>query len=641
MILKRPIILKKKTYFSFFLWLVTMLAIEISFCNGAIVELEKINKVKGNLKNRKKGKSLYSIKWPSSVKKDLLKELKAESSLLRLKKTPTRTIGGILRRAGKDSETFEKILSAHGYFLSKVRFLVTESKKKPAKIKVSIELGPRYKIREIILDYPSTLTLFSKKPKKFIYELLGVRIKDFIDSEKLEEGKEKLKEYLHNRGYPFAEVKNPSATFDNEKHCATIIYTLEPNKKGKILKTTIKGLKKLHEQFALNRIKWKNGDIFNLEKVEDTRKTLLSTGLISAITIKPVSLTPNEKNNEIEPLEMVINLEESPARAIGAGIKYSTFEGVGANVFWHHNNINGKGDHLGFSLKGSKRIRKGKAVYEFIDFFSPNQRLKNEINSVREKTPSYTGHMSYIGTQLERSFNNNIKGFIGIQDEFGWARRDEITYNNRLIGVPIGLKFDMSDNWLNPKKGVRVDVNLTPYQGKLKDSSGFVKGVSKLSAYIPFGMNEVGESNFIWASFIKVGTLFLTKNLENIPPDKRFYSGGNSSVRGYSYQLLGPLDAKHIPFGGVSLSEIGTEFRIKTSESLGFVTFLEGGAVQENKTHDFFKNILWGAGIGFRYYSKIAPIRFDIAFPTKIRKRANGKKIDSPFQIYMSVGQAF
>ncbi|MDC0002879.1 BamA/TamA family outer membrane protein [Porticoccaceae bacterium] len=46
--------------------------------------------------------------------------------------------------------------------------------------------------------------------------------------------------------------------------------------------------------------------------------------------------------------------------------------------------------------------------------------------------------------------------------------------------------------------------------------------------------------------------------------------------------------------------------------------------------------MLWGAGLGLRYYTSFAPIRFDIGVP--LNQRA---EIDDSFQIYISIGQAF
>ena len=140
-----------------------------------------------------------------------------------------------------------------------------------------------------------------------------------------------------------------------------------------------------------------------------------------------------------------------------------------------------------------------------------------------------------------------------------------------------------------------------------------------------------------------LGSSKVKKSLDFVPPNKRFYAGGGGSVRGYGHQLLGPLDTQNVPLGGRSLAEVGTELRIKTTETIGFVTFLEGGSVSVNKMPDFRgRNMLWGTGFGARYYSAVGPIRLDIAFPLKRRKDpSSGKAIDAAFQFYISVGQAF
>ena len=43
-----------------------------------------------------------------------------------------------------------------------------------------------------------------------------------------------------------------------------------------------------------------------------------------------------------------------------------------------------------------------------------------------------------------------------------------------------------------------------------------------------------------------------------------------------------------------------------------------------------------GAGLGFRYYTDFGPLRFDIATPL-----TDKGTVDSSFQVYISIGQAF
>jgi translocation and assembly module TamA len=127
-----------------------------------------------------------------------------------------------------------------------------------------------------------------------------------------------------------------------------------------------------------------------------------------------------------------------------------------------------------------------------------------------------------------------------------------------------------------------------------------------------------------------------------ISPVKRFYGGGPGSVRAYGYQKIGPIDTNGIPIGGKSLAEWSGELRFRINESFGAVAFLDAGSVLNAAAPGFSKNsLLYGPGVGLRYFSTIGPVRLDIAFPLKRRKNQSAKFIDAPFQIYISIGQAF
>jgi len=79
------------------------------------------------------------------------------------------------------------------------------------------------------------------------------------------------------------------------------------------------------------------------------------------------------------------------------------------------------------------------------------------------------------------------------------------------------------------------------------------------------------------------------------------------------------------------------ETRFKLTESLGMVVFLDGGSAFEAAYPDpGQEDLLWGTGLGFRYFSPIGPFRVDVGIP--INKRSG---VDNSFQVYMSVGQAF
>jgi translocation and assembly module TamA len=101
---------------------------------------------------------------------------------------------------------------------------------------------------------------------------------------------------------------------------------------------------------------------------------------------------------------------------------------------------------------------------------------------------------------------------------------------------------------------------------------------------------------------------------------------------------VGPLDDDNDPLGGRSLVELGLELRIKVTDSIGIVPFLDAGQVYDTVYPDFSVDtpLRYGAGLGLRYYTAIGPVRLDVAVPLNPRETN-----DNDFEIYISLGQAF
>jgi translocation and assembly module TamA len=137
----------------------------------------------------------------------------------------------------------------------------------------------------------------------------------------------------------------------------------------------------------------------------------------------------------------------------------------------------------------------------------------------------------------------------------------------------------------------------------------------------------------VLAARLKVGTIV---GAGNVPPDKRFYAGGGGSVRGFGYQLVSPLAADGTPIGGRGLLESSLEMRIRLTDTIGVVPFVDAGSVSPTSLPGRDARIAVGAGIGARYYTGVGPLRVDFAMPVNPRGG-----IDKGFQFYLSFGQAF
>ena len=124
--------------------------------------------------------------------------------------------------------------------------------------------------------------------------------------------------------------------------------------------------------------------------------------------------------------------------------------------------------------------------------------------------------------------------------------------------------------------------------------------------------------------------------VEHIPGALRYYAGGGGSVRGYKYQSLGQRNAQGDPLGGLSFNVLSVEARIKLTENLGIVPFVDAGMVYDTPWPKFGDDLCWAGGLGFRYYTPIGPVRLDVAVPLDDRNDDQ-----QAFQVYISIGQAF
>ena len=167
--------------------------------------------------------------------------------------------------------------------------------------------------------------------------------------------------------------------------------------------------------------------------------------------------------------------------------------------------------------------------------------------------------------------------------------------------------------------------------GAGSDQLLFAKAAAGGSAYYGFGPDD----RFVLAGRSRIGSI-VGERTEAVPADRRFYAGGGGSIRGYEFQRVGPLDEDNEPLGGRSLLELGGEVRVRLTEEIGAVPFIDGGTVFDSPYPDMDETLRWAAGLGVRYFTGFGPLRLDVAFPLNPRD-----DVDDVFQFYVSFGQAF
>ena len=583
----------------------------------------------------------YAVTFDPGIPHPVLEIVEKASILKRLEKNPPLTLTALDKRALKDVAEITETLNIFGYFDAKVHFTLDKETPLPT-ITIFADSGTLYHIQDFAIEYVHTTPT---DPLALETLTLSLSKGSPVNLEKARDIGKSIAKYYRGKGFPFARALTLKGQIDREKKTLKIIFVIDLKRRGTFGKTIIEGNGQVANAYIRNRFEWGEGKLFNEEKINETRKNLMESGLFNDVTIQAVEETPSDQVSlkDLSPTDIHVKLTEAPARSFGGGIRYATHDGWGGKVFWRHNNFLGQGDGLETRVEIGSRIREARIDYSTPDFLMRNQMLLTSLGGIEEITRAYVSKTGKGGGILSYDISRACQLRYGLEGEMGAIKRNGLSHPVRLFSIPLNIDFDGTRSILNPTAGIRTRVKSIPYFGHYQKNNGFWVNEVVVSTYFTPERKaiEVTDNVPVLAVWGKAGHINV-RDLSYVPPTKRFYSGGGNSIRGYAYQLLGPLDADLTPIGGRSIVEFGAEYRFPIHEKFGLVAFIEGGSVGLNNTPKFnHQNLLFGTGIGIRYYTGMGPIRFDFAIPTKRRRDPSGQKIDDAYQFYISVGQAF
>ena len=138
---------------------------------------------------------------------------------------------------------------------------------------------------------------------------------------------------------------------------------------------------------------------------------------------------------------------------------------------------------------------------------------------------------------------------------------------------------------------------------------------------------------------------------EDLPVNRRFFSGGAARHRGLAQRTLSPTavaidpdpvtgEPDNLAIGGSSMFETNIEARIRIYDRYGMVLFADGGDVTEDVGSIEPGNLHWAVGTGLRVATPIGPFRIDLGFRIN-RLGGDNPRPNDRFAFHLSLGEAF
>jgi translocation and assembly module TamA len=565
----------------------------------------------------------YSVEMVLDGEADLRAQIEEASRLFGLAERPPASLSALEKRAKEDLARITKVLRAEGFYGGAVGYAI-DADASPIAVRLTVAPGERYLFEppKIIFDDPPP----EAANMAFGIAELGISAGAPAKAVTVVSAENVIVALLEARGFPLAAAGKREVTVDHAAKRVAVTFRALPGPYAVFGALDIQGLQDAEAGYIKRRITWKRGAPYDPALVRSTHQALTESRLFNSVRV-----VHGEEVDENGEIAMRVVVEEAKPRVIGAGLGYSTDDGLGALGFWEHRNLFSAAERLRLELGGSRDRHGASAEFVRPDFLAINQSFIATGAYSLESTEAFESESLETTFSVERPLAPTLVGRAGASIERAFIEENGVESRFFLVGLPLQLGWDRTDDRLDPTMGFRADLDVTPYVQALGSDLNFVSARIRPSAY--FLLEE--SQQIVLATWAGLGTIRGTVT-DDLPADKRFYAGGGGSIRGYGFQLVGPLDSENDPLGGRSVMEMGTELRARIYGDFGGVVFLEGGNVYDSAAPDFSDPLLFGAGFGIRYFTGIGPLRVDLGFP--LDRRAG---IDDSFQFYVSIGQAF
>ena len=537
----------------------------------------------------------------------------------------------VAQRARADRQLLLDILNGQGFFDAEVRLKSDVSATDAGTINVVLTLVPGrlYHLGQIAFTAPAV------QPTDLISGSFAPRMGDAIVADVIMAAEANISVKLPQNGYPFATVGQRDILLDGETGVGDYTLPVDTGPRSYFGQLRTEGTPVFDAEHVAILRRFKTGDLYDSRKVDDLRAALITSGLLSTVSVEAFpgeGLAPDGTPYA----DLLVRQEASPPRTLAASAGYGTGQGLRAEGSWTHRNL--------FPPEGSLKVTgllgtQEQAASVAIARANAGRRDRNleialsALHSKYDAFEAYTGQlagmMAFVSTPIwQKKFTWSIGAEILATSEnaFELARgtRDRRLYY--IAALPGQLGLDRSNDLLDPVRGYRVNVRVSPEASLGTGKRAYVRIILDGSYYYPV------NDDIVVATRARIATMSGISR-DNLAPSRRFYGGGGGSVRGFGYQQLGPKDPSNDPIGGRSLNEFALEGRYRFG-NFGVAGFLDAGQAYESSLPKF-NDWRVGVGVGGRFYSSFGPVRLDLATPL------NRRSGESRFNVYVSIGQAF
>ncbi|PKK83206.1 MAG: outer membrane protein assembly factor BamA [candidate division Zixibacteria bacterium HGW-Zixibacteria-1] len=431
-------------------------------------------------------------------------------------------------------------------------------------------------------------------------------------------------------GYLDATIK-PDIRINSETHLAVVDFTVTEKVPAAISSITIEGLKETRPNVVMRELLFKEGEVIHYSALLKSQRRLYMTGLFESVFIRPVS------TSDIDPAgkDILIDLNESIPSEFNASVGFGSVDKVRGRVELLTTNLAGTARKAGGAISGSFIRRAAEA--SFTEPYTLGTRWRTDVNMMLEYLIEPGYNFLRYGGRMTFGHYFAEKFFITVSYRHEDSRLSHIEtleqpkdFKPKIRSFIFSISRDTRDNLFNPLRGTYSEWTSEVAGTFLQGTNSFARSIVRFKIFYPFNRETV------LASALEIGWIDNFRSGEEIPLNERFYAGGPNTIRGFGYQLAGPLQYDGVPLGGnFKIVWNLVEVRRTLYKIFGGVIFVDIGNVWSEAKDFSFGDIRPAAGAGIRINTPLGIVRLD--YGANLDRRGSEPRD----KIFFSMGQAF
>jgi translocation and assembly module TamA len=374
----------------------------------------------------------------------------------------------------------------------------------------------------------------------------------------------------------------------------------------------------IREDYLQNLVPFHEGDYYSSEDLAELNRRLSATNWFNSVVVSPDF--KDGKENKTLPLDALVTPRSR--NTVEAGVGYSTDVGPRLKGTWKKPWLNDRGH----SLETSAYIS---APEQQLDLSYKIPLLKNPLEQYyllqggfkAEDLNDTKAESTKVVVSRNWDLSSGWQHAINLTGRFDHFTQGNVTNTTTLLYPGVSVARTRSRGGLMPIWGdtqrYSLDVSDTTWGSGvdfalIQAQNVWIRTLALKHRFVARG--QVG-----WIE---------TNDFDKIPPDLRFFAGGDRSIRGYKYKSISPRDDDGKLTGASKMLTGSLEYQYNVTGKWWGAVFVDSGeAVNDIKQSDFKT----GAGVGVRWQSPVGPVKLDIAAPV-------GDKDTHGVQFYIGLG---